>query len=362
MRILTLGDFYGRRYGRAVETLASLLCLTSFVILLASNLAGAGIVIHFIIGEVPATTIVLVVATLLMAYAIAGGLFAVTWNDVLHSGVSVIAFGALLVWLVVASPLPDAAAAFQAGFSWEPLHSRSEGALANWATLIALGLGDVVALDFMERVFAAKTPRHARVACLTAGVAVIAMGVGIATIGVLASSLAPGTDGADSFLAFLEASVPPGIRMVVFMGLIAACLSTADGVLMACSSVFTRNVVQRNFPSLIPSHRLLAFSRLCLVPLTVLACILAIARPDPGDLLVLAFEVVLAGCFVPLALGIYWKRAHASAAFWAILIPSVLRVVLYFVTPAEWAGLDTLLPPVVSLLIFVPLSLRATHA
>lgn len=363
MRILTLVDFYGRHYGRTVETLAAVLCLTSFIILLASNLAGVGIVMHYIV-DIPVNRAIVIVAVLIMVYTVAGGLFAASWNDVMHVGIMVTGFGAALIWMLVATPVPAIAAAIDGGFSWAPLYSPADGALPTWATLIALGLGDVVAIDFMERVFAAKTPRHARVACLIAGSVVIAVGVAIAVIGIASPALGVVPEGPDAFLSFVDAKLPPGIKTMVFMALIAACVSTADGALMATSSVFTRNVIQSNFPSLLPQRRLLLFSRLCLVPVTAIACVLAIVRPDPGDLLVLAFEVVLAGCFVPLVLGIYWPRANARAAFWAIVVPSLLRVLLYFVMPAEWAGLDTLLPPLLSLIIFifVGLSARPAHA
>ena len=126
--------------------------------------------------------------------------------------------------------------------------------------------------------------------------------------------------------------------MMLMMMLVAAPISCADGVLMATSSVMMRNVIQANFPHLVPANRLLRYSRFFLVPVTILACVLAIVKPDPGDLLVLSFELVLAGCFVPLVLGIYWKKANSRAAFWAIMIPSILRVVLYFALPAESAG------------------------
>ena len=98
------------------------------------------------------------VALVIMVYVIAGGLFAATWNDILHTGVKTVGCAAALAWLISANPT-IASAAFHKGFSWAPLHARSDGALSNWATLIALGIGDVVALDFMERVFAAKTPQ-----------------------------------------------------------------------------------------------------------------------------------------------------------------------------------------------------------
>lgn len=359
MRILTLADFYGRRYGRTVETLAALLCLTSFVILLASNLAGAGIVLNHIL-DVPPSTVIVVVGAVIMIYTIAGGLFAATWNDVMHMGVMVTGFGAALIFLLAATPAEAVSTAFDRGFSWAPLYDMDAGALPMWATLIALGVGDVVALDFMERVFAAKTGRHARVACITSGVAVILLGIAIGTIGLLAAGVE--SDGGNPFLTYVQAQLPAGIQTMVFMALIAACVSTCDGVLMACSSAFTRNVVQTNFPRLVPQHRLLVFSRVCLIPLTIFACVLAIIRPDPGDLLVLAFEVVLASCFVPLVLGIYWTGATARAALWSIIAGSLLRVAAYFLVPPSLAGLDTLLPPVAALIVFVAVALKWPRA
>jgi Na+/proline symporter len=359
MKILTLADFYGKHYGPRVETLASILCVASFVTLLASNLAGVAIVLHYLL-PLPVNLLVVIVGVAIMAYVIAGGLFAAAWNDILHVGVMITGFGAALLWLVNSSAPGSMTAAFEQGFSWAPLHERSAGALPTWATLIALGFGDVVALDFMERVFAAKTPRHARNAALVSGVCTIALGILIGVLGIIARAglAAKGAQpGPNGFLDYVRTQLPQGISMVVFMALIAACLSTADGVLMACSSVLTRNVVQRNFPAFVPKDRLLRFSRLCLIPLTIFACVFAIVRPDPGDLLVLAFEVVLAGCFVPLALGVYWGRGTPRAAFWAILVPSMLRVVLYFIMPPSLGGIDTLLPPIVSLVLFVSISL-----
>ncbi len=361
MRILTLGDFYQRTYGRHVGTMASLLCVASFVILLASNFAGVGIVLHYFV-PLSANVLGVGVAAIIMVYVIAGGLFAATWNDILHTGVKTVGFAAALAWLISADP-HIAGAAFDKGFSWAPLHERSAGALSNWATLIALGIGDVVALDFMERVFAAKTPRHARLACLTAGWATIATGIVVAIIGMVAGARGTAIGiGANDLLSFVDKGLPAGIGMMMMMALVAAPISCAVGVLMATSSVMMRNVIQANFPQLVPANRLLLYSRIFLVPVTILACVLAIVRPDPGDLLVLSFELVLAGCFVPLVLGIYWKKANARAAFWAIMLPSILRVILYFALPADVSWIGTLLPPVVSLVIFVMLSWRKPAA
>jgi Na+/pantothenate symporter len=66
---------------------------------------------------------------------------------------------------------------------------------------------------------------------------------------------------------------------------------------------------------------------------------------------------VFAGCLVPLTLGIYWKKANTPGALTAVFVGSILRLILFYQIPEHLAGLDTLIPPVVSLIVMVPVSL-----
>ncbi len=45
------------------------------------------------------------------------------------------------------------------------LTDPANDAYINWAGFLVLAIGDIVALDFMERVFAAKTPEVAQQGC-----------------------------------------------------------------------------------------------------------------------------------------------------------------------------------------------------
>jgi Na+/proline symporter len=62
---------------------------------------------------------------------------------------------------------------------------------------------------------------------------------------------------------------------------------------------------------------------------------------------------------IPLFLGVYWTRATQAGALASILTGTVARGACYFLVPPEWAGLDTLLPPVVSAIAFVAGSLMS---
>jgi len=242
----------------------------------------------------------------------------------------------------------------------DPLIDFNKGALQNWAYLLALGLGDIIAIDFMERVFAAKSPRYAKASCILSGLLTIMIGTLIAFIGILAFTFFPeGTKPENlNLISFINQYLPHGIGMMVMIGLIGACISTADGAIMACSVVISKNVIQQRFPNLIPQNRLLLFSRLTAIPITILSIVVAIYKPEPGTLLVLAFDMVFAGCLIPLTLGIYWKKANARAAFWAMLIPSTVRLAFFFIEEYKLIGpnlfgLGTIVSPILSLTIFI---------
>jgi Na+/proline symporter len=56
---------------------------------------------------------------------------------------------------------------------------------------------------------------------------------------------------------------------------------------------------------IISDRKLLIIARIMAISVVAFAIFLAIVKPEPGIMLVLAFDVVFAGCLVPLTLGIY---------------------------------------------------------
>src|SRR4029077_4741405 len=71
------------------------------------------------------------------------------------------------------------------------LYDTANGALINWATIISLGIGDIVALDFMERVFAADGGRTAQKGCyMAAGLNLLIM-IPVTMIGIIGHTLEP---------------------------------------------------------------------------------------------------------------------------------------------------------------------------
>ena len=103
--------------------------------------------------------------------------------------------------------------------------------------------------------------------------------------------------------------------------------------------------------------KLLVVTRIVIVPMMIAGTTLGYFVPAPGIYLILAFDIVFAGAFAPLTFGLFWKKANMPAAIASLLVGSMLRFYFFFTMPEEWAGLDTMIPPVVSFVLFIIVAL-----
>ncbi len=350
MNLLTLPEFFFRRYGKPTELIVSLLTIVSFTVLIAGNLSAVGWVLSVVSGVnyVPA----LIVATIvIVTYTIAGGLYSAVWTDFFQIYLALIGFVSAAVWLIATNGFDALVAAVPvSAVDLSTLVSRESGALSNWAGMIALVFGNAMALDFMERVFAAKSGRTARRGCYYSATMTLVIGSCVAVIGLAGISMV--THVADPRMVLPEMAVnilPYWIGVLVFVGVLGASMSTANGAILVISVVLAKNVVERWSPSVPRTDSdLLKLARLMALPTAAAAGLVAWLRPEPGILLIVAFDIVLAGCVVPLFAGVYWPKANQSGAIASILVGTTARLIAHFVTPAAWAGLDTLIPPLLS--------------
>ncbi|HET7480102.1 MAG TPA: sodium:solute symporter family protein [Rubrobacteraceae bacterium] len=343
MGLLTLPDFYRRKYGRTVEMLAAPIMVLSFCILLAGNLVAGGYLFQAFLGT-SFLVGVLIIAAVMLLYTLPGGLLSVVYTDLLQATLAFLGAVALLVFVAMnyGISIPDG----MGPFDFEQLTDPKVGAYINWATLIALGLGDIVALDFMERVFAAESPRTARRACYVGALGTLIIGIPFSIVALSAGSifkeLGVKPDGPVLF-ALLQDTAPAVIVVIVLSGVVAASLSTGTGAILAMSSVCARNILGIRPGEGAGRDRLLLITRIGMIPILLFAVIIALRVPQTGILLTLAFDVTLAGLLVPFALGIYWSKSNAPAALVAIVAGSVTRLVLFVLTPTTYGVENTLL-------------------
>lgn len=371
MVMITLPDFYFRRFGNGAEGISSVLMIISFTILVAGNLAASGFILETVFG-IDFFWGIVISSLVVVAYTVAGGLFASAYTNLFQV---YLAIGAFWVgFLFFAGGFSDApwdviyASAPPEFVDLSGLFDVGNGALISWATIMALGLGDIIALDFMERVFAARSPKTARNGAFMGGALTLFTVVPTSMLGIVAIHYLPADTLPSMALPILATEyLPFAVGAAILMGVIGASMSTASGGLLAISSVVSRNLITRIIrrrwlgkPGT-SDRRLLFMTRVTIIPMMVAGATLGYLAPNPGVYLVLAFDIMFAGAFAPLTFGLFWRKANMPAAIAALLIGSFLRLYLFYAIPEDLVGVDTMIPPIVSAVAFVIVALATQN-
>jgi len=367
MSMITLPDFYFRRYGNGAEGISGILMIISFLVLVAGNLAASGFILEVVFG-IDYFWGISISALVIVAYTIAGGLFASAYTNLFQVYLAIGSFWAGFLffygnyadvpWDVIYNNAPPEF------MDLSGLYDIANGALINWGAILALGLGDIIALDFMERVFSARSPKTAQKGALMGGALTMFTVIPTSMLGIVAFYYLPGdTDPALALPILSTEFMPFAIGAAILMGVVGASMSTASGGLLAISSVISRNMMQRIIrrrwmgkPNWSDSQ-LLKVTRIVLIPMVVVGTIIGYFVPAPGIYLILAFDIMFAGAFAPLTFGLFWKKANMPAAIAALLVGSILRFAFFFTMPEELAGLDTMIAPAVSVVVFIAVAL-----
>ncbi|MCL8025282.1 sodium:solute symporter family transporter [Nocardioides bruguierae] len=342
MGLFTLGDFFAKRYGRRVEVVASVLMIFAFTILLAGNLVAMGFLFEYFTPLGYQVGVVLAVV-LILAYTIGGGLYSDAYTAVIQAVITVVGTLALFGWVAVSYGIEIAPG--MGPFDLEQLTSSELGAPINWATLISLGIGDLVAIDFMQRIFAARSPEAAQKACFIGAGATAVIGTLWALIALTASSVL-GLDAANGPIVYqlLDGPAPAILAVLTLSGIVAASFSTASGAILATSAVAVRNIVgiRREVE---PGHHdpLLRWTRVAMLPVVAIGVLLAIRVSQTGILLTLAFDLMLACLAVPFIVGVFWRRGTTAGTLAACGVGFVVRAVLLVLTPTLYGVPNDLL-------------------
>ena len=387
MDLMTLPDFYRRKYGSTTETVAAVIMVLSFSLLLGGNLVAGGFLFQVFLGTTFTQGVVLISA-IIFVYTFAGGLVSVAYTDVIQAVIALVGSTSLVAYVALnyGFTIPSGMGPGNLGQLTDP----GQGAYINLATLAALGLGDIVAIDFMERVFAAKDPETAQKACFVGSAGTVIIGLPFSVVALSSGAILSeiGVQAGDQAVLYtlLQEAVPPWLAVLVLAGITAASLSTGDGAILGTSAALARNVlgvrdedspgegVESEGKGILRegSDKLLWTTRAMMIPITILGALFAIRVSATGMLLVLAFDVAFAGLLVPLVFGIYRPGiATTPAALAGMLTGSFTRLVFFVLVPTTYGiqndllyfengvftpafdGLPTFIAPIVGLAAFL---------
>jgi cation/acetate symporter len=111
------------------------------------------------------------------------------------------------------------------------------------------------------------------------------------------------------------AGLPYVISGLVAAGGLAAALSTADGLLLAIANALSHDIYYKMIDPKASTLRRLVVARTLLVGVAILGAAVASTRPQGIiQMVAWAFSLAAAGLFVPVVMGIWWKRTTSTAA------------------------------------------------
>jgi Na+/proline symporter len=133
----------------------------------------------------------------------------------------------------------------------------------------------------------------------------------------------------------------PLVAQIFFFGaLLSAVMSTASATLLAPSVTFTENVLKKLLRRELDDRRFLLTMRLVVAAFAIGVTLFALNSDSTiYEMVVGAYKVTLVAAFVPLAAGLYWRRATSQGALAAIVGGLVTWVALEIIAP------DGLFPP-----------------
>jgi Na+/proline symporter len=352
MDLLTIGDFYRKRYSKPVEVVTSVAITASYLAWTSAQLTALGLVFSVLSGgSIALNTGILIGAAIVLGYTIWGGMWSVALTDLFQTVVILIGLTAVAVLVggMAGGPQKVIGAAYEAGkFEFWP-----KGGTKEWlwfaAAWMTLAIGSIPQQDVFQRVTSAKDERTAVRGSFLGGLAYLCFAFVPMFIAYSALVIDPGFAGLftsedereiQRILPNLILERTPMWAQVLFFGaLLSAILSTASGALIAPTALFTENVV-RPFAPRLGDRQFLLLLRIVLVLFTLAALLFALnSTSTMYEMVQNAYKVTLVSCIVPLAAGIYWKRATVPGAMLSVVFGLVSWGVAELVAP------EATLPP-----------------
>ena len=329
LNLLTIGDYYRQRYGKGIEIFCSVAIIFSYLGWVAAQITALGLVFSVLTGGAMAPATGMIVGTLtVLIYVVVGGFLAVAVTDfiqmiVLVVGMSVIAYFAA----DLAGGAGNVLAMAQQADLWrlwpEPTFTDMMFFIGAAVTMM---FGSIPQQDVFQRVMSAKDAPTARTGAVIGGASYILfafvpmfiVAAAVVVMGGQAMELAQ-NDYQRLLPTFVMTKMPLVMQILFFGALLSAIKSTSSATLLAPSTSFVENILKNFRPGMSDRQQLLAM-RVTIVIFAALVLTYAIAMEGTSiyELVSGAYQVPLVGAFIPLVMGLYWKRATTQGAVLSI--------------------------------------------
>ncbi|MCA9119402.1 MAG: sodium:solute symporter family protein [Planctomycetales bacterium] len=350
--VLTIPEYYGRRYGKPTQVLGGIILAGGGILNMGLFLKVGSMFVVGVTGLSQQGWAMPVVMTSLLAlvlvYTVLGGMISVIVTDYIQF--VVLAFGLLLAtWLAIAKLGWDNIFATiestmgEGGFN--PFLSESHFGVeyvlwmgflgivgcALWPTAVARALA-MESTQAVKRGFRWSSvsftirfliPYFWGICALVFFVQyepelAAAFGVGGATV----PHAEPPANALYAMPLFVSRLLPMGVIGIVSAAMIAAFMSTHDSYLLCWSSVIVQDIIAPLAPKPLDTRMRVLLTRISIVVIGIYIWAWGLfyqGKDDIWDYMAITGAIYFTGAFALLVGGLYWKRASSTGAFCALI-------------------------------------------
>ncbi|MFC0014101.1 MULTISPECIES: sodium:solute symporter [Allobacillus] len=328
--VKTVPEFFNQRFGSSVQIVAAVIVCVGMTFYMVPQLTASGIIGSYVLG-IDYTTAVIVLGLGFTLYAALGGMWAITYTDLIQGIIMIV--GIVILALAILMNHNGIGALIGDALSTDPeFGDITQPWMSYFGLFIAFLWFGIISPSVVMRNFASKSPRIARRtsmwACLiyltlfVSGFIVTSAGASLGIIDTL--------DNTDMiFVSVIDHYLPAILGGIMLAGLLAAIMSSADAMLLAISAAIAHDIYKGYINKQASERFVTGLGLIIMILASVVGVIIAI---DPPGLI--AIMVGWVGGFLlssfgfPIVLGIWWSRANTQGALAGMLSGAITFVIL----------------------------------
>lgn len=348
---LTMADYLTDRYhSKKMSGVLGVMMLFFLVPMMGAQIIGAGVIVHVFTG-LPEWVGVVGMGIIVILYCMSGGMKGAMMTDVIQ--------GSLMIATAVVTFIVSVV--MGGGFSNinHTLQSMNEAYLtfpgANGYMPWTYYISNIVLWSFFTmgqphlftKFFAMKDHKTMFKAILLGTAGMFFSATLIEWAGVNGIASIQNIEKADQIIPMiLQRGMNPFLASIFIAGIVAAGMSTIDGILVTTTGAVTRDIYQKIINKNATDEAVMSLSKVVTVIIGIVVICFGVFQPGSiFEINLFAFSG-MAIFVVPILFGIYWKKATAKGAIASVIV-GIISLLLFTLNPSVKAlamGFHALFP------------------
>lgn len=329
--MVTIADFTVLRFGEWARIPTVISVLVAYSAITGMQFVAIATILNLTIG-INIVTGILISWVLLTLKTYYGGMKSVIWQDAFHGTIQTIGLFILFVTVFIVaggwSTITENALALneKANLSVFTISPKEV-----FVYLLTIGAYQFVRQDLWQRYWAAGSAKIAMRGYWISIIVAFLTGAAIIVIGVMGKY---GLDLGDinptlTYYAVIGNVFNFPMIVLMIIALLATVISTADSFFMAGASSIVNDIIKPRM-KVQDDGKLLSYSRLSVMMVSVLAVLLALYIPQLVNLWVTGTAMLVSSLLAPVIFGLFWKRATKAGGATGMWVGLIIAVVWQF--------------------------------